>query len=265
MTGSLLSSARAHLADLRHRAYVPFSETPRCVLLVLNDGRWIPGVRIESASYSLTISALGNAVTTAYSLRCFDAIAGVIATHPLSAADQTYLHELEDFEAPVRSSNGTTSLAAYWRSDPPSTLTDAVDPTLPVPDSPDAGIEAARAVAANAYIPESRFPVGAVFVHDDRTAVPGVNVEHPDWTRILCAERNALSTAYAYGFTHCTALYLSCPKARQGSPCGACRQVLAERATEATLYMDRHDAPAEQTTPAELLPSFFSSSDLIPD
>ena len=273
MSGSLLSSARPHFATLRERAYVPFSEHPRSVLLVLRDGRWIPGVRIESASYSLSIAALTNAVTTAYSLRCFDAVAGVLASAPLSAADRAYLQALDGFSeiAPEiaaeagPAANGTAGPAAYWRTAPPDALGAPLAPTCAVPDSVGAGIAAARTVAEQAHIPESRFPVGAVLVHNDRVGIPGVNVEHPDWTRILCAERNALSTAYAYGYTQCTALYLSCPNARNGSPCGACRQVLAERATHATLYMDRHDAPVETTTPAALLPAFFNSSDLIPD
>lgn len=262
MSSSLLASARSHFATLRTRAHVPFSNRPHTVLLVLRDGRWIPGVRIESASYSLSISALGNAVTTAYSLRCFDAVAGVLTPAPLSAADHAYLQALNGFAgaAPASSKQGGTG---YWRTPPPSDLDEAVDPTGSVPSSPEAGISAARNVATTAHVPESHFPVGAVLVHNNQVAIPGVNVEHPDWTRILCAERNALSTAYAYGYTHCTALYLSCPNAPNGSPCGACRQVLAERAPEATLYMDRHDAPVEQSTPAALLPAFFNSSDLM--
>jgi homotetrameric cytidine deaminase len=264
VSGSLLASARPHFATLRARAHVPFSDRPHSVLLVLRDGRWIPGVRIESASYSLSISAIGNAVTTAYSLRCFDAVAGIVSSAPLSAADRVYLQALDGFSGAASTSNGQGA-TAYWRTPPPSELGTAVDPTRPVPASPEAGISAARNGATAAHVPESHFPVGAVLVHNNQIAIPGVNVEHPDWTRILCAERNALSTAYAYGYTHCTALYLSCPRAPNGSPCGACRQVLAERAPEATLYMDRHDAPMEQSTPAALLPSFFNSSDLISD
>ena len=279
MSSSLLTSAQSHLTGLRSRAHVPFSNRPQSALVVLRDGRWIPGVRIESASYSLSISAVSNAITTAHSLQCFDDVVGLIASAPLSGADRAYLRALDGFEQAGVSANGrdngrlTSSgsshgasaghAVAYWRDAPPSVLTDAADPTYPVPSSSQAGVEAARAVASHAHIPESHFPVGAILVHSNRVAIPGVNVEHPDWTRILCAERNALSTAYAYGYTECTALYLSCPKAPNGSPCGACRQVLAERATQATLYMDRHDAPVEQTTPAELLPSFFNSSDLI--
>lgn len=269
VSGSLLSSARPHFATLRERAYVPFSDHPRSVLLVLRDGRWIPGVRIESASYSLSIAALTNAITTAYSLHCFDAVAGVLASAPLSAADRAYLQALDGFAGidpeTGPAADGPAGPVAYWRTAPPEALGAPLAPTCAVPDSVAAGIAAARTVAGQAHIPESRFPVGAVLVHDDRIGIPGVNVEHPDWTRILCAERNALSTAYAYGYTQCTALYLSCPHARNGSPCGACRQVLAERATHATLYMDRHDAPVETTTPAALLPAFFNSSDLIPD
>lgn len=235
------------------------------MLLVLGDGRWVPGVRIESASYSLSISAIGNAVTTAYSLRCFEEVAGVIASAPLSPADEAYLQVLDGFSDAFPPRTNGTDLTSYWRTAPPSSLTPPVDPTMPVPNSPAEGIAAAREVAVHAHIPESRFPVGAVLVHAAHTAVPGVNVEHPDWTRILCAERNALSTAYAYDLTECTALYLSCPKARHGSPCGACRQVLAERAPDAMLYMDRHADSPERSTPAALLPAFFNSSDLIPD
>ncbi|MES3629292.1 MAG: cytidine deaminase [Longimonas sp.] len=263
MTRPLLSSAREHLHRLLDRAYVPFSKQPRSVLVVLDDGQWIPGVRIESASYSLSISALGNAVTTAYSLACSGAVAGVVASRPLAAGDRTYLHALAGFNGAELSVTEEDTLASYWRGAPPASLGPAVDPTVPCPTSVADGVQAAHRVAQHAHIPESHFPVGAVLVHDGDTALPGVNVEHPDWHRILCAERNALSTAYAYGYTNITTLYLSCPKAPGGSPCGACRQVLAERAPDATIYMDRHTDVPERSSPADLLPAFFNSGDLV--
>lgn len=262
MTASLLASAQAHLDMLQPRAHVPFSANSRTVVVLLRSGAWIPGVRIESASYALTITALSNAITTAYTLGHAEDMVGVVSSTPLSDAEQTYLQAIDAFRTPTFNESYT----ACWQPKAlPNQLEDAVDPTTDAPLSTADGIETARDVAQYAHIPESSFPVGAILVSATGAAFPGVNVEHPDWNRILCAERNALSTAYAYGHTNYTALYLSCPKAANGSPCGACRQVLAERATDAVIYMDRHAAPPEETSPRALLPAFFNSSDLVAD
>ena len=117
----------------------------------------------------------------------------------------------------------------------------------------------ARRLAERAYTPASEFPVGALLDVGGGRLVPGVNVEHPDWNRILCAERNALGTAYAYGVADAiSALYLSCPLDPSGTPCGACRQWLVELTPEIPLWMDRSDAPPDKRTPEALLPGSFS-------
>ncbi|MDX1740955.1 MAG: hypothetical protein R3178_06660, partial [Rhodothermales bacterium] len=113
------------------------------------------------------------------------------------------------------------------------------------------------------YIPESSFPVGCVAVLENGLAVPGVNVEHPDWTRILCAERNVAGTVASYGLPPISRLYLSCPEDPAGSPCGACRQVLAELAPGSTIVMDRNPGAAETTTPEKLLPGSFTGTALL--
>ena len=120
----------------------------------------------------------------------------------------------------------------------------------------------ARRAAAHAYVPESDFPVGCVLLAEDGRLVPGCNVEHGDWTRGLCAERTALATAAAYGVGPVRRIFLSCPTDPGGTPCGACRQLLAEHVPGVPIVMDRGEAPPARTTPEHLLPDFFSGDRL---
>jgi homotetrameric cytidine deaminase len=128
------------------------------------------------------------------------------------------------------------------------------------------GVAQARGLAeARAHVPASAYPVGAVLALDDGRRLPGVNVEHGDWTRTLCAERTALAAACAYGVrARIRALYLACPRDTAAVPCGACRQWLTELAPDAVLWMDRlRQAPAA-TRPAALLPGSFQGRALSP-
>ena len=253
-----LDQLRRHAADAASRAWVPYTEQPRAAVLLLADGTWVPGVRVESASFSLTLGALLNAYTTAVALGRPEVVAAVTST-PLTPEEQTYLAGLPlpslSLPGPDAALFGTT----------PNALPDVADRLVPfvtvdIADPAD-GIRQARAIADGAYVPASQFPVGCLLISADGRAVPGVNVEHDDWGRILCAERNALGTALTYGLTP-AALYLSCPNDPTGSPCGACRQLLVEHAASAALWMDRSDAPPEQTTPAALLPNSFDGRSL---
>ena len=120
----------------------------------------------------------------------------------------------------------------------------------------------ARAVAERAHVPESGFRVGCVLVTASGRAFPGCNVEHTEWTRGLCAERTALAVAAAYGADAVHRLFLSCPTDPRGTPCGACRQLLAEYAAGVPIVMDRGEAPPEITTAEALLPHFFTGEHL---
>jgi len=105
--------------------------------------------------------------------------------------------------------------------------------------------------------------VGALFETDTGHRVPGVNVEHPDWARILCAERNALGTVQSYALGAVVRGFLSCVDDPGGTPCGACRQWLAELAPASNLWMDRHDAPPARTSVSDLLPGSFRGRTLL--
>lgn len=91
---------------------------------------------------------------------------------------------------------------------------------------PEVLLTAARAAAENAYAPYSEFKVGAALMDDQGAIYTGCNIENMSYGLTVCAERVALFSALAKGVRRFTALAISAPEAV--TPCGACRQVLAE-------------------------------------
>lgn len=94
-------------------------------------------------------------------------------------------------------------------------------------------IAAARAAAGSAYAPYSAFPVGAALAFADGGVVTGANVENASFGLSLCAETLAAAKAMsagARGGLVAVALVALRPDAGPITPCGRCRQVLAELA-----------------------------------
>ena len=260
---SSIGAVRECAQALTDRAHVPFSGEPTAAVLLLADGRWVPGARVESASYSLTMPALLNAYTTAVALGHGDEVVAFVLSRPFRREESLYVEELPygPYDAWA---------ADAWIREPGSAngslppLTDALSPYLDggVADEKE-GLARARTAAERAHVPSSHFPVGAVAETADGRLVPGANVEHPDWARILCAERSALGTVQSYAAGPVRRLFLTCLEDPDGTPCGACRQLLAERAPDLVLWMDRHDAAPERTSIASLLPGSFRGRALL--
>ena len=253
-----LQALRLLAAETAAQAHVPYSGRAAAAVLLLSDGVWVPGVRVESASFSLVVPALTGAFATAAAAGRLDVRA--VALSRAAAADQAYLAT-----APF----GSLVQAApdVWVAEDEELLPMPdvrLDPFLdaPAPRTSEEGINLARQVAELAVVPESGFPVGCVLETADGRLVPGVNVEHADWSRILCAERGALATSVAYGVAGVRRLFLSCLRDPKGTPCGACRQLLVELSPEATLWMDRGKAAPEKASPALLMPGSFSGDAL---
>ncbi len=91
-------------------------------------------------------------------------------------------------------------------------------------------LESASEVAKRAWCPYSHFPVGAAILMRDGRVVVGCNVENASYGLSNCAERTAVFSAVAlgYGRGDFIALAIYTPGKTANSPCGACRQVLAE-------------------------------------
>lgn len=258
----LFSSYRSLAARCTADARTPFSDAPTAAVAVLRDGAWIPGVRVESASYSLTLPALLNAHTTAVALGRADDIVALALSRPARPEEEAYVEQLSS--GPFRFDPDDVWHLSEASVDDLPTPEEACDPHLDrALSSPTDGLAAARRIARRAHVPASAYPVGVIFETANGALVPGVNVEHPDWTRILCAERNALGTLQSYGLGTARRGYLACLDDPEGTPCGACRQWLAELAPESDLWMERGNDDPECASVSTLLPGSFRGRALL--
>ena len=87
-------------------------------------------------------------------------------------------------------------------------------------------IEAAQTVRTNAYAPYSVYPVGAAVLGSDGAIYTGCNVENISFGLTMCAERVAIGAMIAAGCRKVTEVAIATRDG--GSPCGMCRQTLAE-------------------------------------
>jgi len=119
-------------------------------------------------------------------------------------------------------------------------------------------LAAARAVRARAHAPYSRFRVGAAVLDEEGRIHVGCNVENASYGLTVCAERNAVAAAVAAGARGLRAVCVVTAASPPASPCGACRQVLAELAGDAApVVMAGPRGQTEETTLGELLPRAF--------
>lgn len=118
-------------------------------------------------------------------------------------------------------------------------------------------IDAALNVRKHAYAPYSKFLVGAAVLTEDGTIFTGTNVENASYGLTICAERIAAGAAVAAGHRMITAVAVSTEAA--ASPCGACRQFLAEFGGNMKVFQVNADNPAHiiETSLDVLLPEQF--------
>jgi len=112
---------------------------------------------------------------------------------------------------------------------------------------------AALAARLHAYAPYSGFNVGAVISSTDGRLFAGCNVENLSYGLTICAERNAIFAAVAAGVREFVDITIVAATREPISPCGACRQVMAEfgdfKIVSATL-----DGKIFESTVHEMLP-----------
>jgi cytidine deaminase len=109
-------------------------------------------------------------------------------------------------------------------------------------------------VAGRAYAPYSRFHVGAVLVGKDGRTFAGCNVENISYGLTICAERNAVFAAVAAGCREFERIVITADTEVPASPCGACRQVLAEFNPDLVVVLSNFHGLTETFRLSELLP-----------
>lgn len=119
----------------------------------------------------------------------------------------------------------------------------------------------ALAARANAYAPYSGYRVGAALLCSDGRIFLGSNVENASYGATICAERSAFAAAVSAGVREFKAIAVAGGKGpaadAAASPCGICRQVMAEFCGKDFVVILGNEETMEQFTLGQLLPLSF--------
>ena len=120
-------------------------------------------------------------------------------------------------------------------------------------------IDLAVKTSENAYVPYSHFPIGAVLVTDEGKIYTGVNIENASFGLTNCGERTAIFKAVSEGERSFKELIIYGQTEKPVSPCGACRQVMAEFfEPDLPVTLVAKDKSTVVMTVKELLPHSFT-------
>src|SRR6056297_97763 len=107
-----------------------------------------------------------------------------------------------------------------------------------------------------AYVPYSKFKVGAALLTDDDKIYTGCNIESASYTPTNCAERTAIFKAVSEGDKDFKAIAIT-GDSEYTFPCGVCRQVMREFSHDLTIYIVKNENEYKEFTLKELLPHSF--------
>lgn len=225
--------------DLHSRCYSPYSNTQEACYVEGESGMFYEGVRIENISFPLSISAIQAAVTSC----------------------------LGNADTPVKLYQAVpgSELKEYWLAafsmDEENNLPDNPPLFNPVLSNEIDIQETLKRLCDKAVTIHSDFPVSTL-LEINEGYIPGVNVEVCAWSLGLCAERVALSRAISAGYNNYRKMHIYAPKSLFSSPCGACRQVLAEHMPNKTVELHHKQNNLSKHFTNHLLPYGFITESL---
>ncbi|MEO8356965.1 MAG: cytidine deaminase [Chloroflexota bacterium] len=122
-------------------------------------------------------------------------------------------------------------------------------------------VDLANTARRHAYVPYSKYPVGSTVRTTTGRVYTGVNVENAAYPQSMCAERVAIFKAVSDGEKEFEVITVVTDNG--GSPCGGCRQVMAEFGLDTVVILaDGTGHIARETTVKELLPEAFTPGHL---
>lgn len=125
-------------------------------------------------------------------------------------------------------------------------------------------VDQAAAVRENAYVPYSRFKVGAALKTSSGAVHVGCNVENVAYPEGTCAEAGAIAAMVASGETVFTEIAVIADSPEPVPPCGGCRQKLVEfAAPEARITMATTGGARQEMAVADLLPGAFGKGHML--
>jgi len=115
-----------------------------------------------------------------------------------------------------------------------------------------------------AYVPYSKFKVGAAIEMEDGTVFTGCNIENASYGATNCAERTAIFKAVSEGHSIIKKIAIVGDMATYTAPCGICRQVIAEfAAKDIEIVLIKNQDEYIVKTLEEILPGAFTKEDLL--
>ncbi len=122
-------------------------------------------------------------------------------------------------------------------------------------------IDLANEARRRAYVPYSNYQVGAALRTKNGRIFTGCNIENAAYPQTMCAERVAIFKAVSEGEQEFEVIAVVTPNG--GTPCGGCRQVMAEFGLQTVvLIADGEGHLLQEVTVADLLPGAFTPKDL---
>ncbi len=122
-------------------------------------------------------------------------------------------------------------------------------------------IKQAVEIRKRAYVPYSNYPVGAAVRTKSGKVFTGVNIENAAYPQTMCAERVAIFKAVSEGESEFDVIAVVTNNG--GSPCGGCRQVMAEFGLDTVVLIADGDGNLhKELTVADLLPEAFTPKHL---
>lgn len=115
-----------------------------------------------------------------------------------------------------------------------------------------------------AYVPYSKFKVGAAIEMEDGSVFTGCNIENASYGATNCAERTAIFKAISEGHTIMKKIAIVGDMSTYTAPCGICRQVIAEfAAKDIEIVLIKNQDEYLVKTLEEILPGAFTKEDLL--